>query len=74
MTLAEEIRTPEGFLQHLHSMAPKVFAKAIADFTDADRRKLSKTAQEYAKVLRKEERDSTTLNSFGQRYFEHRRT
>ena len=62
MTLAEEIRTPEGFLRRLHSMAPNIFAKAVADFTDADRRKLSKTAQEHAKALRKEEREATTLN------------
>jgi len=61
MTLADTIRTPEGFVQSLHSMAPKLFAKAVASFTDADRRKLSKTAQEHAKALRKEDREATTL-------------
>ncbi|QEG00534.1 hypothetical protein Mal15_46040 [Stieleria maiorica] len=62
MTLAQEIRTPEGFLQRLHSVSPKVFAKAVADFTDTDRRKLSNTAQEHAKALRKQEREATTLS------------
>lgn len=61
MTLSDEIRTPEGFLEKLQIMTPAAFAEAVADFTDADRRKLSKTAQQHAKVLRREERDATRM-------------
>ena len=61
MTIADDIRTVDGFLHHLHNMSPRLFVAAVAGLTDADRRKLSKPVQEHAKQLRKEERDATTL-------------
>ncbi|MEZ6123928.1 MAG: DUF6493 family protein [Planctomycetaceae bacterium] len=66
MSLSKQIRTPEGFIERMHNMAPKVFAKAVADLTDGDRRKLSKSVQDHIKSLRRKEREATTLTGVSQ--------
>lgn len=57
MTLNADARTEEGFLAWLKSDDPNGFATAVADFSEIDRKKLSKCAQQYAKDIRKADRE-----------------
>lgn len=47
-----DIRTPEGFAAALCEMKPLQFAEAVSELTEAERKKLSKTAQELFRVQR----------------------
>ncbi len=57
MTSTADARTEEGFLAWLKSDNPSGLAAAVADFSEADRKKLSKCAQQYAKEVRKADRE-----------------
>jgi hypothetical protein len=48
---SDDIRTPSGFVACLKRMTPAAFAEAVEGFTDADRRKLSTTAQKFFKEV-----------------------
>ncbi|MEZ6042927.1 MAG: DUF6493 family protein [Planctomycetaceae bacterium] len=62
MTVSIDVRKPEGFLHCLQTLPPEDFVDTVKGLTDADRRKLSKTAQDHAKALRKEEQSATTMS------------
>ena len=57
MTSNADARTEEGFVAYLKSDDPSGFAAAVADFSEVDRKKLSKCAQQYAKDIRKADRE-----------------
>lgn len=57
MTSNADACTEEGFLARLKSDDPNGFAAAVADFSEVDRKKLSKCAQQYAKDIRKADRE-----------------
>lgn len=57
-TSSLDIRTPEGFATAICKMKPLQFALAVSELTEAERKKLSKTAQELYRV----QRESNDLN------------
>ncbi len=61
MTTAPDATTEEGFIVWLKSENPIGFSIALSNFTEADRKKLSKCAQKYAQQVRKAEREARSF-------------